>query len=118
MKYQRIISSCALLTLVACVGARNARSTSPENYNYTSSEGQQMACTHEAGTTTTSTGHPVLGTLAGGAVGGLIGNQFGRGGGKTAATVVGAVGGAVVGNRMSQGSTEQTPGQEVCQPVN
>ena len=121
MKGKLIISMCVLAALASCAGYgnRNYGSNDSGTYTYTNSAGQLMECTRQSGGTTTSGGHPVLGTLAGAAVGGVVGNQFGKGSGKTAMTAAGVVGGAVIGNRMSQGTTEQqSSGEENCHPVN
>ncbi len=84
---------------------------------YTNEQGQKVECNKESTTTASEGGHPVLGTLAGGAVGGLAGHQFGKGSGNTAMTAAGAVGGAMVGHRLSERKKETTTEQERCHPV-
>jgi uncharacterized protein YcfJ len=85
---------------------------------YTDANGNTVTCKNEEVTTTQSTGHPIVGALAGGAVGGVVGNQFGKGSGKTAMTVAGAAGGAYAGHQLASGSKTTTTDQEHCKHNN
>ena len=87
-----------------------------DTYRCTNSQGQLIECTRNTPTTDRE-GHPVLGTLAGGAVGGLVGNQFGKGTGNTAATAAGVVGGAAIGHHIAKGRDEPADADEHCYPV-
>jgi uncharacterized protein YcfJ len=78
-------------------------------YVYTNQDGQRVECTREP--PHDSNGHPILGTLAGGALGGVVGNQFGKGKGKTAATVAGVIAGGAVGHHVASGDNNQSPEQ-------
>ncbi len=98
-------SLCALALLSgACLADNNS---SP--YVYTNNDGQRVECSREP--PHDSNGHPILGTLAGGAVGGAIGNQFGKGKGRTAATIAGVIAGGAIGHHVAQGNSEQSPEQ-------
>jgi uncharacterized protein YcfJ len=95
--------------LAVLLSARCLADDAGSPYVYTNQDGQRVECTREP--PRDSGGHPILGTLAGGAVGGLVGNQFGKGKGKTAATAAGVIGGAAIGHHVASGNEEQSPEQ-------
>jgi uncharacterized protein YcfJ len=89
---------------------------------YTNEQGQKIECDRDSGDRSSGRGqgHPVLGTLAGGAIGGLAGHQFGKGSGNTAMTAAGAAGGAVAGHKLSERKQEEAArdqNEEHCHPI-
>ena len=85
----------------------------------TDENGRRVDCTQEQVTTKTDKeGHPILGTIVGGAAGAVAGHQFGKGRGKDAATAAGAVGGAAAGHELAKGGTKtETHTEERCRPI-
>ena len=85
----------------------------------TDENGRRVDCTREEVTTTTDKeGHPVAGTLIGGAAGAVVGHQFGSGRGKDVATAGGAVAGAAAGHEIAKGGEKkETHTEEHCRPI-
>jgi uncharacterized protein YcfJ len=104
-------TGCLLVALASRTAIADDSGTS--TYTYTNKDGQTVECTHEAARD--SQGHPILGTLAGGAIGGFAGNQFGHGKGKTAATAAGVLGGAAIGHHLGKG--DQSAPQDNCHAI-
>ena len=85
----------------------------------TDASGRRVDCHEETVTTTKEKeGHPVAGTIIGGAAGAVVGHQFGGGRGKDVATAGGAVAGAAAGHEIAKGGEKsETHTEERCVPI-